>query len=68
MFFKRLQPKQFDYIPRFYDPDKDPEEKLRRKLGFSRKRRLKKNVRSPLYWLVLLILVIYLYLRFSGLI
>lgn len=68
MFFKRIKPREFDYTPRFYDPEKDPEEKIRQKLGFNRKRRLKRKERSPLYWLILLIIVFYIYLKLSGLI
>jgi len=66
MLMKRPQHKDFEFIPRFYDPDKDPEERLRRKLGFNRKRRFKRKGRSPIYWLVLLLIVIYFYLKLSG--
>lgn len=66
MLMKRPKPKEFDYIPRYYDPEKDPEERLRRRLGFQRKRRHKVKGRSPIFWLVLLLIVIYLYLKFSG--
>lgn len=68
MFLKRPKPKSFEYIPRFYNPEEDPEEKLKRKLGFSRKRKFKRKGRNPLFWLILIIIVIYLYLKFNRLI
>jgi len=67
MLIKKPKHKDFEYIPRFYKPEEDREERLRKQLGFNRTRKFKKKGRSPLIWLVLLILVIYLYYRFSNL-
>lgn len=71
MFFKRPQHKLFDYTPRFYDPKKDEElkklEKRKQRLGFRNSRtRQKTRIKSPLYYLVLLIIIVFIYLKFSG--
>ena len=57
----------FDYTPRFYDPKTDKDEKIKRKLGFTRKTKALRKKRNPLFWFVILAFIIYLYLRFSGL-
>ncbi len=67
MFLKRIKPKDFEYLPRYYDPDKDPEERLRRRLGFYRKRKFKRQGKSPLFWLILFFIILYFYLKLSGL-
>jgi len=35
IFFKQAKPKQFNYIPRFYDPAKEEREKRRASLGLN---------------------------------
>ena len=67
MLMKKPRNRVFDYTPRFYDPKTDKDEKLKRRLGFSRKSKALRKNRSPLFWFVILAFVIYLYLRFSGL-
>ncbi len=66
MFFKTIKPKGFNYVPRFYDPEKDPELKRRQRLGFNRNRAHKRKVKSPIYWLLLIGGVIFIYLKFTG--
>lgn len=66
MFLKRPKAKPFEYTPRFYDPEKDPEEKRKRKLGFQSARKTKRKVRNPILWLILLIAILYIYLQFQG--
>ncbi|MEG8947391.1 hypothetical protein [Rosettibacter firmus] len=68
MFFKKIRPRDFEYIPRYYDPEKDPEERLKRRLGFNRKRKFKRKGRNPVYWLVIFIIILYFYLKLKGLI
>lgn len=65
---KRPRHRVFDYEPRFYKPEEDPDEKRKRKLGFRRSRKQLKKGRSPLYWLIILIIILYLYLRFINII
>lgn len=72
MFFRRPNHKIFDYTPQFYDPDKDEElkklERRKQRLGFRNSRsRQKFRVKSPLYYLVLLVIIVFIYLKFSGL-
>jgi uncharacterized membrane protein (DUF106 family) len=62
--------KNFDYQPRFYDPDKDEElkelERRKRRLGFRSQSRLKRHKRSPLLYFIILALLVYIYLKLSG--
>jgi hypothetical protein len=66
MFFKRPAHRIFDYTPRFYKPDEDPDERRKRKLGFRRQLKIMRKKKNPLLWLVLIIAVIYLYIKFFG--
>lgn len=66
MFFKKPPHRIFDYPPRFYKPETDKDEKLKRKLGFRRQIKMKRNKRSPIIWLVLVVLVVYIYLKLIG--
>lgn len=68
MFFKKYKHRGFDYLPRYYNPDKDIDEKRKKKIGFTRQLKFKKSRRNPVQWLILLLIVLYLYLKFSGLI
>ena len=62
--------KTFDYQPQFYDPDKDEElkelERRKRRLGFRSQSRLKRRKKSPLLYLLIIALLIYVYLKLSG--
>ena len=62
--------KTFDYQPQFYDPDKDEElkelERRKRRLGFRSQSRLKRHKKSPLLYLLIIALLIYVYLKLSG--
>lgn len=73
MFFKRTQHKVFDYTPRFYEPEKDEElkelERRRRRLGFRTARtRHRVKTKSPIYYLVIFAIVVFVYLKFAGII
>jgi hypothetical protein len=63
---KRPKHRVFDYPPRFYKPEEDERERKKRRLGFSRQRKFGTRKRNPLIWLVLLILIVYIYLKLSG--
>jgi len=68
-FIKKPKHKVFDYEPRFYDPLKDPEERRKRKLQFRSSLRLYQSKKKSTPKLILfLLVVIYLILRFSGLV
>ena len=64
MFFKKIKPRKFEYIPRFYDPSKDKDRLKQNRINFG-KRNSKK--RSSLIWLILLIIVLYFYIRLDSL-
>jgi len=65
MFMKKPKHKVFDYQPRFYKPDEDKTELRKKRLKFRYARKLHQKRRSFIYWLVLLIIVLYLYLKLS---
>ncbi len=70
MFLKRPQHLRFEYIPRYYNPDKDEElkrkERLKRKLKIQRIGISERKRRSLLWWLIIAGLVFYVYLVLSG--
>ncbi len=66
MFMKKPKHKVFDYTPRFYKPELDEKERKKRKLGFSSQRKLIQRKRSPLLWIILVLMVIYIYLKLIG--
>jgi len=66
VFFKKPRHRVFDYPARYYKSEDDKDEKLKRKLGFRRQLKSGKKKRSPLIWIVIVVLVIYIYLKLSG--
>jgi hypothetical protein len=66
MFFKRPTHKNFDYIPRFYKPETDPEERRKRKFGFKRQLGIIRSKKNSFRLIALLLIVFYLYLWMSG--
>lgn len=66
MFFKKPRHKTFDYTPRFYKPEEDKNERRKKKLGFRRQIKVQRRKKSPLIWVLLVIIVIYIYLKLTG--
>jgi uncharacterized membrane protein (DUF106 family) len=66
MFMRKIQNKVFDYQPRFYKPEEDEVERRKRKLNFRSSRNLRKKTRSPLLWIVIIGIVIFVYLKLIG--
>lgn len=66
MLMKRPQHRVFDYPPRFYKPDEDPDERRKRKLGFSQMRKYNRKKGSPIVWLVFIVLLVIIIIRLSG--
>jgi len=67
MFMKKPRHRIFDYTPQFYKPEEDDTEKKKKKLGFRRQlKTIRKNKRSPMIWVVILILVILVLLKLKG--
>jgi hypothetical protein len=64
MFIKKPQHRVFDYEPRYYNPSDDKDEKLKRRLGFSRRQKSigKKGGVIKALIVVILILIAYIYL------
>jgi len=64
---KKPRHRIFDYTPQFYKPEEDYTEKKKKKLGFRRQlKTIRKNKRSPMIWVVILILVILVLLKLKG--
>lgn len=68
MFIKKPRHRVFDYTPRFYKPEEDKTEKRKKKLGFRRQSNVKRKKKSPLIWVLLVIIVIYIYLKLTGIV
>ena len=66
MLFRKPRHRIFDYTPRFYKPEKDEQERKKRKLGFRRNSIKKRQKRSPIIWGIMVVLVIIVYLKFAG--
>jgi hypothetical protein len=66
MFMKRPRHRVFDYTPRYYDPDLDPKEREKRRLGFSRNLSVKRKKRSPVIWIILVIIIVYIILKLNN--
>ena len=66
MFFNKPRHRVFDYTPRFYKPEEDKTERRKKRLGFRRQSNIKRKKRSPLIWVLLVIIVIYIYLKLAG--
>lgn len=66
MLMKRPKHRVFDYTPRFYKPEHDEINKKRKKMNFNSVKNFQRKKRIPVIWLVLVVLLIYLYLKLSG--
>ncbi len=67
MFFKRPKNKKFEYIPRFYVPEKDQEERRKRKLGFRNYRKYKqKGVSSIVIWAIGILIILWFIIKYSN--
>ena len=66
MLMKKPQHRIFNYPSRFYKPEKDPQEKLRKRLGFQSYRKFRQKKKSPIIWLVFIIALIFIIIKLSG--
>jgi hypothetical protein len=64
MLLKRPSYKRFEYTPRFYNPDRDPENTRRRRMRFERQTRRGKN--RPLYWVIGMLILSWLAYMWLG--
>ncbi|GJQ22035.1 MAG: hypothetical protein HBSIN02_23900 [Bacteroidia bacterium] len=66
MFFRRPSIRRFEYLPRYYDPEKDPAEKFKQRFERQRHSRSRPQ-RSILRWMIVFLLAVYAYLYLAGL-
>ena len=66
MFMKKPQHRVFDYTSRFYKLEEDDKERRKRRLGFKRQSKINRRKGSSLIWIVLLMLVVFIYLKLTG--
>jgi ATP/ADP translocase len=66
MFFKKINHREFDYIPRFYKPELDNKERRKKKLNFRESSKLRTKSKLPIYLLVLLGIIIYFLIKLNG--
>ena len=66
MFMKKPTHKVFDYVPRHYDPLKDEEERRKRRLKFESQRHIRRKTKSPLIWIILALMILYLLIKFGN--
>lgn len=66
MLMKKPEHKKFEYIPRYYNPDKDKEQNLKDKFEIARHSHLLKRKNNKLFiYFVLITIIIYLAIRFG---
>ncbi len=68
MLIKKPKNRAFDYQPRYYKPEQDKEEIRKRKLGFRSNLNKSSKKRSPIIFVILLLVIIYLLIKYQGLI
>ncbi|MCS7054002.1 MAG: hypothetical protein NZM09_09765 [Ignavibacterium sp.] len=68
MLMKRPTYRRFEYIPRFYNPDKDEQERRKRKLGFRNYRRFdrRKGVNKIIIWAIAIIIIAWFISKYSN--
>lgn len=66
MLMKKPRHRVFDYTPRHYNPETDETEKRKRRLGFSRQRKLKSRQQNPIILFAIIVMVIFIILKLSG--
>lgn len=66
--FKKLKNKSFDYQPRYYKPDEDQQEKRKRKLGFRSNQGKSTRKKSPITWVLMLLVIIYIIAKYNGMV
>lgn len=66
--FKKPTYKRFDYQPRYYKPELDEEEKRKRRLGFRSNFRNKVQKKIPIHFIIMLLIILFLLLKYNGII
>ncbi len=69
MFVKKPRHRIFDYTPQHYQKEKDEQEIKKKQLGFQSSRKMvKRKKKSPVIWIVLILGVLYFYLKLQGIV
>jgi len=63
---KKPRHRVFDYTPRFYKQERDELNKKRKRIKFNSVRKYQRRKKSTVIWFVLIILILYIYLKLSG--
>lgn len=66
MLMKKPRHRVFDYTPRFYKPERDELNKKRKRIKFNSVRKYQRRKKSTVIWFVLIILILYIYLKLSS--
>lgn len=66
MLMKRPRHRVFDYPARFYKPQEDPKEKLKKRLGFQSYRKFTHRKKSPIIWILFILAVIFIIIKLSN--
>jgi hypothetical protein len=66
MFIKKPKHRKFDYQPRYYKPSEDDSERKKRKLGFRSNYKNKTSVKIPWPYIIMILFIVYLFLKFNG--
>ncbi len=64
--FKKIKNRAFDYEPRFYKPEEDVDEKRKRKLGFRTAQRKVTRKKSPIMWVIMLVMILYIIAKWND--
>ena len=69
MFIKKPKHRKFDYQPKYYKSEQDPEERKKRRLGFRSAHKQKTSKKkSPIAFILMLLIIVYIFLKYQGLI
>ena len=63
---KKPRHRVFDYPTRFYKSQEDPQEKLKKRLGFQSYRKFNRKKKSPIIWLIFILAIIFIIIKLSN--
>jgi hypothetical protein len=66
MLMKKPSHRVFDFPTRFYIPEQDDKERKKRKLGFSKQIRHRKKTKSPIIWILFILVVLFFIIKFGS--
>lgn len=66
MLMKKPRHRIFEYTSRFYKPEEDEKEIRKRKLGFRSYRKFTHKKKSPIIWIVFILVIIFIIIKLTG--